>query len=541
MSYPVVQKGKNGHYYLYEGTSVWDPVKKRSVQKRVYKGTCDEDGNLIQERASNDGVSCSPVFGPYHLYAEMSRGKLADSLAEVYGADVGGRLLALAILGCVSPCSLNQAQESMNDTYLRELLGVDWSFEQSQCCRMLAEVGRDTVKMDVLFKALSPGKGCALFDIVCLGTDSEMEYAEAGRKTRLTQMKQVNLGMVHSQEDGLPFFFRTYPGSVADVSTLRNVVKDLKELGCNLTELIMDRGFFSSGNIKMMLDEGMGFTIPVPSGRSVSKILLSRSVKDIESSLSTDVLGGGVVRGFEWAVTLDEKGTFILCDPGSEGSIRAVVLQDDDRRHDEVNTLYSRLKEVEGKLSGKEWTDGWRRKYLVKADIRYASLIEVSEADGVVSVKRKRNAIAARENACGRFVLITTSELGWVDLFDHYRRRNDIEYDFSELQSDLFHGLKGKQVQESADGGLIVSFLSVRLRGELMKRLKNSGLSQKMWVPDVMNVLKKLKISKVGRVWRLNEVTKEQRELLKSLEIPVPTTGQGPPQASSLVINVKHK
>lgn len=267
---------------------------------------------------------------------------------------------------------------------------------------------------------------------------------------------------------------------------------------------------------------------------------MSRSVKDIESSLSTDVLGGGVVRGFEWAVSLDEKGTFSPCEPGSEGSIRAVVLQDDDRRHDEVGTLYRYLKEVEGKLSGKEWTDGWRRKYLARADLRYASLLEVCEAGGAVSVKRRRNAIAARENACGRFVLVTTSKLGWVDLFEHYRRWNDIEYDYSELQSDLFHGLKGKQVQESANGGLIVSFLSVRLRTELVMRLRNSELSHKMWVPDVMNVLKKLKMSKVGRSWRLNEVTKGQRELLESLGIPAPTTGQGPPLASSLVINAGH-
>ena len=47
MTYKVVQKQKNGNYYLYEARGVWDPVKKNSVQKRVYIGVCDKDGNLL--------------------------------------------------------------------------------------------------------------------------------------------------------------------------------------------------------------------------------------------------------------------------------------------------------------------------------------------------------------------------------------------------------------------------------------------------------------------------------------------------------------
>ena len=105
----------------------------------------------------------------------------------------------------------------IEDTCLRGILGPEWSFEQSEVCRFLQTVGHDSGRREELFGRLAPKTGCVVFDIVCLGTDSEdLEYAEAGRKTHLTGSKQVNLGMIHSMEDGLPFRYRTYPGSVAD-------------------------------------------------------------------------------------------------------------------------------------------------------------------------------------------------------------------------------------------------------------------------------------------------------------------------------------
>ncbi len=100
--------------------------------------------------------------------------------------------------------------------------------------------------------------------------------------------------------------------------------------------------------------------------------------------------------------------------------------------------------------------------------------------------------------------------------------RNGVEYDFSQLQSDLLVGLCGKSDQDSAEGGLLVNFLSLQLRITLIEHMKKSPLAGKMWVPDVINLLKKLKMSCVGGKWRLNEVTKSQKELFKQLGIKLP-------------------
>ena len=227
------------------------------------------------------------------------------------------------------------------------------------------------------------------------------------------------------------------------------------------------------------------------------------------------------MRGYETHVMLVDD-EFVRASADDDGAIRAVVFQDDVRWTKEVNTLYSRITDLESRLAGTEY-DRFLRRKLSKRDAETAEMLEFSEGpDGKTVIGRKRKSITAKENKCGRFAVITTSELPWQELLIQYRMRNGVEYDLSQLQSDLFVGLCGKSDQDSAEGGLLVNFLSLRLRITLIERMKKSPLAGKMWVPDVIGLLKKLKMSCVGGNWRLNEVTKSQRELFKQLGIRLP-------------------
>ena len=520
MTYRVVQRQKNGKFYLYEADSVWNSEKKRSEQKRKYIGVCDENGNLITKTTKNRTITCSPVYGPYYLMNELLKGSGLDKeLIKIYGECAGKRIAALSVLGVVSPCSTKQLESEVEDTYLRELMDLDWSFEESEVCRFLQFIGKDTGRRERVFSDLAPKDGCVLFDIVCLQTDSEhMDYSEAGRKAHLTNSKQINLGMIHSMKDGLPFCYRTYPGSVADVKTLNNIVSDLKGIGCKDVELEMDRGFFSLKNVQMMTDNGMRYTVPIPSS-NILKLLISESVPDITSPLMTESLGDSVVRGFESGVEIiDNK----FVKSTSQDKIRAVVFQDDTRRNKEIGTLYRRINELETELSSSDY-DPYISKKLSVRELEILNMLELSKSDdGRFFIERKRNAISAKENACGRFAVLTTSDKEWRDLLIQYRKRNDIEYDFSQIQSDLFIGSKGKSTQESAEGGLFVNFISLRLRLLLLERMRSAGLLDSMWIPDLLRILKKLKISHIGDNWRLNEVTKSQKEIFEKLGVKVP-------------------
>lgn len=55
-------------------------------------------------------------------------------------------------------------------------------------------------------------------------------------------------------KDGLPFCYRAYPGSVADVVTLDIIVSDLKRMSAAPSRWSWTGGFFSAGNVEPMLD-----------------------------------------------------------------------------------------------------------------------------------------------------------------------------------------------------------------------------------------------------------------------------------------------
>lgn len=523
MSYKVIQRQKNGKFYLYLTTAEWDPVKKQSRQKREYLGPCDENGNLISVPIKRRNIQCSPVFGPYYLLHSLANdSELTDALIDIYGETDGKQLLALAILGVVSPCSINQIENEIQDTYLREIIKTDLSFEQSRICRLMQNIGKDTGSREKLFSTLRPDNGCVIFDIVCLGTDSQqLDFAEMGRKAHTTGSKQFNLGMVHSMKNNLPFCYRTYPGSVADVTTLDNLSADLKRMGCKSIEIVLDRGFFSVGNIKLMIERNMGFTIPIPARNNINKLLISESVGNIDSALCTDILNGSTVRGYETKTSLVD-GKFVKASQDDTNAIRAVVFQDDDRRNSEINNLYAQLAEFESKITAMKYNDDLAY-YFTYREKEIAPMYDFFQGeDGRTVVKRKRNAIAAKENACGRFVVLTTSKLMWKDILIEYRKRNDVEYNFSQLQSDLFNGVKGKSNHDSVEGGLLVNFLSLRLRLTLIDRMKKAELTNSMWVPELIRTLKKLKISCVGEEWRLNEITRAQRDIFKKLGVKLP-------------------
>ena len=92
------------------------------------------------------------------------------------------------------------------------------------------------------------------------------------------------------------------------------------------------------------------------------------------------------------------------------------------------------------------------------------------------------------------------------------------------MKSDLEGGVRYLQTDGTADGLIFVQFVSLILRSELLRRISKSELKGKVWYPDVINELSKLKVSRMGSKLVLNEVTKKQRDLFVSLKVDVPTT-----------------
>ncbi|MDR1405450.1 MAG: transposase [Candidatus Methanoplasma sp.] len=511
MSYPIVQKN-HGRFYLYEAESHWDPEKKRPYQTRTYIGTCDENGRLIAKATRQRTVSVSKTFGPYYLMLEIAgRCGLYDRLSEVFGEERADILTALAVSRTVHAEPMCGLEDGMEESFLPELLGIDWEFTSSQLTRFMQDLGRSEEAIYGFFRASAEPGETVIFDITSFSTSSEeLDLAEYGRKYRTTKLPQVNMGMAASVKTGLPFFYKLYPGGVSDMAAVRNLVADLKDLGSDGIHIVADRGFFSESNLSRILEAKFGFSLPVPSGNNIFKYSVSEAVRPPEDPLNADIMGDSAVRCFETAAE--------ICG----AKIRTLVFQDDGRRHSEIKTLYSKIAAFELSVSQKKWNPG-KICDLTDPEKELLSMFDIAEGkDGKASAVRKRNAVSARENRCGRFVILTTSEERWQDVLFMQRRRNDIEQNFADFKTELEGGVKYLSGGDSVQGMIFAEFVSLILRTELLRIMRETELLKKMRVPDVFRIMRKLKITRIGEEWRLNEVTKKQKDLFGALGVKPP-------------------
>ena len=84
-----------------------------------------------------------------------------------------------------------------------------------------------------------------LYDITSLSSSSKLlECLEYGYNRDNDSLPQINLSLVVDKDKGIPVRYVVYPGSIADISTLKNTIIRLKDAGSQQFRLVMDRGIF---------------------------------------------------------------------------------------------------------------------------------------------------------------------------------------------------------------------------------------------------------------------------------------------------------
>jgi transposase len=84
------------------------------------------------------------------------------------------------------------------------------------------------------------------FDITSISSySSGMNISEYGYNRDKEKLKQINLGIISSSSSKLPLAYKSYPGSISDVSTISNLIISAKSWGISSILFILDCGFSS--------------------------------------------------------------------------------------------------------------------------------------------------------------------------------------------------------------------------------------------------------------------------------------------------------
>ena len=510
MSYTVDQKiGK--YIYVYEVESYWDPQKKQPRQKRRYLGKRDAQSGEILTPYKGITPRAARDYGQIYLLEKLAeRIGLLSVLRKVFPEEAEV-LAQLAFFQVCEARPLYLFKAWVESTYFAKPADIG----SQKMSRFLRHIGQMDRQRDRFFELWVQQQGdirAIVFDITSLSSYSKfLEPLEWGYNRDGEKLPQINFGLILGQPSNLPLTYSIYPGSIADVSTLKNILEKLKVYGVSHFTFVLDRGFYSSTNIKEM--QGITLVIPMPFTTRVALELLAKHTQALSSPLS----------GFYFM----NRALFHIRREIKLGGVDlyAHLYLDEKRRAQEIEHFIGKLVEIERQAEEK--------KLGKKQDVEHyteelsegcGKLFQITVQQGRIQLKRKAKVISSLLNRMGKMILLTNDgQLKRDELLLWYHRKDSLEKLFDIMKNELEEGRLWTGSKEAMQGRLFVNFLSIVLYAALSQQMKEAQLYQSFSVSEVLYELKKLKLVELSNGKSLlTEISKRQRILYQKLNVPIP-------------------
>ena len=328
-------------------------------------------------------------------------------------------------------------------------------------------------------------------------------------------LAQVVIGFAVTR-DGIPVRCWVWPGNTADVNVVEEVKRDLNEWKLGRVMLVMDAGFNSETNRRILQGAGDSFIIGErlrvgSKGAVVEAAQRAGRYKILDSGLRvkevTTAQGSVAARRF-----------VIVHNPEQERFDR-------ERRDDIVRETERRLAEL-GDLTGKAHS---KAACALRAHPTYGRYVRQSKT-GKLAINRSKVATEAKLD--GKF-LVSTSDphLSTEDIALGYKQLHEIE----RVNRDLKHTVDIRPVHHRREDRIRAHVLLCWLALLLIRVIEND--SQATW-HQLKKLLRPLMVAqhatKHGLVSETNALTSEQRRVLNTLRVKPPARFPNVPTATNL-------
>lgn len=555
MSGAYLSKRKRNDHSInfYAVTNIWNPEKKRQDKKQVFIGSFINGRCRFSEKATEyaDLFRGSEYEHAYCLWRESLQAEQQQDTvvrqqalvdAEIKNAgldlllshiaqslkldhllnDVFGDSLAQRILSLAYYCAFDGRQplSRMNIWFDDQYLPWENGFSLGMIEKTLMEI----TASDILSFQQAWVKQVPRNDRLSLDITSVSSYCRnipdvaRGYNRDRENLPQINLLMLVSQTTRLPLWFEQLPGAIADITTVKDTVKLLKQLDDTPRSIVFDRDFASQENIACLMDNHVKFTMGVPLWRfeDVRKeIAQAREQKLFNAPSSTLSL-------FNTNSIYQSQGVTLL--KKLNGHRVYLHLYYTDFYHAQNNlVLMQDLSRIEQMLkSGEELK--------LPSDIALAQKCFIVKKTPVRGIRVTANLDAIeqlRNSDAGYFAIYSTEFKDAEQAMWAYKLRDGIEKRFDDLKNEEdMHRIRVHSTH-NLQSRLFIQFIAQILRCSILRKLQSTeakSLSKVQSVTDVLwNVASLRRVHVQGHRPFYKRPTKIQREIFTLFGIPMNT------------------
>ena len=508
MSYIVEQKIKN-RIYLYEVNSYWDKNKKQSRQKRKYIGPKER----IEEKKvklTDKSEIISKSVGNIALLKNISdKIGLRDILKKFFPDDFSDilNLSFYNICNATAGYLYNYWHDEHHLDNNRSLYSEDISAiynkigsKESSCNNFMSDWS----------KSLNSGNSL-YYDITSISSyGSNNSFLEWGYNRDGENLEQINLGSVHCRKTSLPMFYRLFPGSINDVTTIKNSIKYFDVFDLKKSLLVMDRGFFSKDNILSLHQNNLRFIQAIPLWLKNSKKLITDNKKKLLSSKSAFNYNEEILHHCSSFITYDNV------------RLKAHIYFDEKRHTDQKHNFLKELFKIEKrhqniKLEDINSYNGYIEQNIPKKYHNYFTWNKKTKY-----ITKNTKILEEHISSFGHFIIITNDDkLSGQEILSHYRDKDKVEKGFHGLKTSLDGDRIRVHSEIAMKGKLFVKFISMILYCYLIKQMKDTELNKSYSTKEILLILKKLKIHSIGKEKFLSEITKKQKIILEKFNMKI--------------------